>query len=156
MNSENGLGMVPAVLRAAGASESAVFRWLRIDEPVPALGRFVRRLRTQGVAEALDEYRRQREDRPTEPALGEGTLNRIGYALLRDQRTQDAVKVFELNVEEHPESWNVHDSLGEALAAAGDTARAIAEYERSVQLNPANAGGLEALKKLRSASAPRN
>jgi hypothetical protein len=156
LNSQNGLAMVPAVLRLAGAGESAAFKWLRIAEPIAALGRVVRTLRERGVAHALDEYRSRRGAAPADPPLGEDTVNRMGYALLRDQRTTDAIAVFELNVEDHPESWNAHDSLGEALAAAGDTARAIAAYERSVQLNPANAGGIEALKKLRSAAAPRH
>jgi hypothetical protein len=35
-------------------------------------------------------------------------------------------------------------------ANAGDKPRAIANYEKSVQLNPQNDGGIEALRKLRA------
>jgi tetratricopeptide (TPR) repeat protein len=44
---------------------------------------------------------------------------------------------------------NVFDSLGQAYLAAGDKAQAIEDYERSLQLNPENAGAREALKKQR-------
>ena len=48
-----------------------------------------------------------------------------------------------------PESFNVYDSLGEAYAVQGDRALAIKNYERSIELNPRNKGGIEALAKLR-------
>ena len=65
-------------------------------------------------------------------------------------KTKDAIRVFEQNVADHPGSWNVYDSLGEALAADGQTEQAIKAYERSLELNPKNAGGAEALKRLRA------
>jgi tetratricopeptide (TPR) repeat protein len=47
--------------------------------------------------------------------------------------------------------WNAsgYDSLGEAYAANGDRELAIKNYELSIELNPENKGGIEALKKLR-------
>ena len=46
--------------------------------------------------------------------------------------------MFLQNVADHPDSWNVHDSLGEAYEADGNTERAIEAYERSLKLNPEN------------------
>ncbi len=40
-------------------------------------------------------------------------------------------------------------SLGEAYAVRGDLDLAIASYERSVQLNPGNTGGVEKLAELK-------
>jgi len=62
---------------------------------------------------------------------------------------RDAIEVFTLNVEDHPDSFNAHDSLGEAYAAHGDRELAIKHYQRSIELNPDNTNGIEALKKLR-------
>jgi cytochrome c-type biogenesis protein CcmH/NrfG len=62
---------------------------------------------------------------------------------------KDAIEVFKLNVEEHPESWNTYDSLGEAYMIDGNTELAIKNYERSVELNPQNKNGIEQLKKLK-------
>ena len=42
------------------------------------------------------------------------------------------------NAAQRPDSWNAHDSYAEALAAAGDKTQAVAEYRRSLALNPAN------------------
>lgn len=76
-------------------------------------------------------------------------LNRIGYKLLRRNRHKDAIAAFKLNVEAHPESWNVYDSLGEAYMKSGNKKLAIENYEKSVKLNPKNYGGKKALEKLR-------
>ena len=64
-------------------------------------------------------------------------------------RVKDAVEVLKQNVADHPQSFNVYDSMGEASAANGDKELAIKNYERSIELNPENKGGIEALKKLR-------
>ncbi len=56
--------------------------------------------------------------------------------------------IFRLNVEFYPASWNVYDSLGEGLALGGETEEAIKNYRKSLELNPKNSGGAEALKKL--------
>jgi tetratricopeptide (TPR) repeat protein len=78
----------------------------------------------------------------------EGLLNQLGYRLLREGRAGAAVDVFELNVGRHPDSWNAYDSLGEGYVAAGDTTRAVASYQKSLELNPGNANGAERLRVL--------
>ena len=70
--------------------------------------------------------------------LAEALLNRVGYDLLGRGLPREAVVVLRRNAELYPQSWNVHDSLGEALAAAGDDAGATASYRRSLELNPDN------------------
>ena len=60
-----------------------------------------------------------------------------------------AIEIFAINVERHPESWNVYDSLGEALAESGDVAAAIRNYEKSLELNPENENAVAMLAKLR-------
>jgi tetratricopeptide (TPR) repeat protein len=47
-----------------------------------------------------------------------------------------ALAVFAMNVEAHPDAFNVHDSMGEALLMSGDTTKAIASYRRALALNP--------------------
>ena len=56
--------------------------------------------------------------------------------------------MFTLNAEAHPKSANVHDSLGEALVAAGDTTAAIREYETAQRLDPLFSGVAEKLRGL--------
>ena len=84
------------------------------------------------------------------PQIIESEVNDIGYALLRGGRVKDAVEVFRLNTQRHPDSWNAWDSFGEALAKAGQRQEAIDAYAKSVALNPANKKGTAALSKLRA------
>ena len=72
------------------------------------------------------------------PEAIEASLNANGYQLLAVKRPGDAINVFKLVVQLYPQSWNAYDSLGEAYAAAGEKALAIASYEKSIQMNPKN------------------
>lgn len=72
-------------------------------------------------------------------------MNRLGYRYLLTDRTETAIELFELNVAAHPDSWNAHDSLGEAYAKAGDRERAIASYRKSLELNPEDRSAAEKL-----------
>ena len=67
----------------------------------------------------------------------ESQINNLGYGFLNQLKDVDhAIQVFEKNVAAHPESWNVHDSLGEAYAAKGDQARAREHYQHALSLAP--------------------
>jgi CubicO group peptidase (beta-lactamase class C family) len=149
-NSENGLLLAPPIVAEVLGGDASAFAWLKQRGPVPAFGPFLATLRSSGAGQALETYRAGRQARPSEPAIDEETMNRIGYVLLRGKKVKDAIEVFKQNVADHPASWNVFDSLGEAYAADGQTALAIQCYETSLKLNPDNTGGAEALKKLRT------
>lgn len=80
--------------------------------------------------------------------VDEGAFNGLGYRLLGEERVDEAVAVFEMNVAAFPDSWNTYDSLGEALAIQGDLEGAIASYRRSLDLNPENSNGVVQVKRL--------
>ncbi|HJW72518.1 MAG TPA: DUF2911 domain-containing protein [Geothrix sp.] len=58
-------------------------------------------------------------------------VNQLGYALLAQQKLDEALTLFQKNVKDHPGSWNAHDSLAEAYAMKGDKAAAIASYQKA-------------------------
>jgi tetratricopeptide (TPR) repeat protein len=60
----------------------------------------------------------------------------------------EAVRIFSLNVEAYPASFNVYDSYGEGLMYAGDTAQAIINYEKSLKINPDNTNAVNILEQL--------
>ncbi|MEM9555953.1 MAG: DUF2911 domain-containing protein [Acidobacteriota bacterium] len=93
---------------------------------------------------------RQQGDEATAAALEkeaipmgtEAQINALGYQhLYQRQDVEAALALFRKNVDEHPDSWNVHDSLGEALAAQGDTNAAIKSYEKALSMAPENQHG---------------
>jgi tetratricopeptide (TPR) repeat protein len=80
--------------------------------------------------------------------FGEGSLNELGYELLGAGDAAAALRVFRLNVEAYPQSANVYDSLAEALEQSGDRDEAIANYRKSLELDPKNEHAAEKLAEL--------
>lgn len=78
----------------------------------------------------------------------EGHLNALGYELLENNKTKEAIEIFKYVVLEYPESFNVYDSLGEAYMKNGDIQMAIENYKKSLELNPENKNAREMLKRL--------
>ena len=62
----------------------------------------------------------------------ERDVNLLGYQLLGEKKTSEAIAMFRKNVKDHPDSWNAYDSLGEALAASGDKKGAIESYNKAL------------------------
>jgi tetratricopeptide (TPR) repeat protein len=142
-------------LRQTGVSEEELARFHRTE--VTALSRQVKesaaaeigRVVDQGgAAAAVNRYRELVAADDPDLFFDETEFNLLGYRLLGESRVDDAIAVFELNVERFPESWNVYDSLGEAHATKGNRERAIELYRRSLELNPDNTNGVQALDRL--------
>jgi len=64
----------------------------------------------------------------------EAELNTYGYQLIGQQKTDEAIAIFDKNVKAHPQSWNVYDSLAEAYGIKGDKKKAIENYTRALNL----------------------
>jgi len=102
----------------------------------------------KGIEAALAQYREIKAANNAEYNLGEGEINQLGYGLLTAGSVDDAISVFNLNVEAFPKSANVYDSLAEAYAAKGQKALAIKSYAHSIELNPENRNGIKKLSEL--------
>lgn len=70
----------------------------------------------------------------------ENSLNGLGYQLLGDNRSREAVAIFRLNVEVYPESANPYDSLADGLKAVGDSAGALENYKKAFAIDPTMRG----------------
>lgn len=112
-------------------------------------------LRSLGIAATLEKLRalRRQEGSLADPEPEEIQLNGFGYELLGQERWPEALAVFSFAVEEFPRSWNAYDSLAEAQATAGLRGQAVANYEKSLELNPENRNAAEQAQKLRQAGA---
>jgi tetratricopeptide (TPR) repeat protein len=64
----------------------------------------------------------------------EADINNYGYQLLGAGKTDEAIEMFRKNVKDHPQSWNVYDSLGEAYDRKGDKKLAIENYRRALNM----------------------
>lgn len=61
-------------------------------------------------------------------------LNAEGYNLLREDKVNDALGIFELAMIYYPQSVNTYDSYAEALIMAGRKDEALAIYEKAYEL----------------------
>ncbi|QXP60443.1 serine hydrolase domain-containing protein [Olleya sp. HaHaR_3_96] len=65
-------------------------------------------------------------------------LNAIAYQLLNNKKTEDALKIFNLQLEMFPEHFNSYDSLGEFYFTTKDYTKALGNYKKSLEFNPDN------------------
>ncbi|MEX0288081.1 MAG: serine hydrolase, partial [Flavobacteriaceae bacterium] len=65
----------------------------------------------------------------------EWELNRLGYALLADDRIVDAIKIFKLLVSEFPNRPNPYDSLGEAYYRNGQFKLSVESYKEALAID---------------------
>jgi len=103
------------------------------------------------IDKALDAYRQIKKENPDNAAVSEARINGLGYGFLRAKKLPEAISYFKLNAELYPQSFNVYDSLAEAYMANGDKELAIANYKKSLELNPSNTNATQMLKKLNGA-----
>jgi predicted negative regulator of RcsB-dependent stress response len=87
--------------------------------------------------EIIEIIKNQDNDKPNYD-ISENQINRLGYLLMRQEKNQDALKLFKLNTELYPNGFNTYDSYGECLLKLGDTENAIKAYQKSLELNPNN------------------
>ncbi|MGD8781127.1 MAG: tetratricopeptide repeat protein [Ignavibacteria bacterium] len=81
--------------------------------------------------------------------ITENTLTGLGYKMMNNDRIEDAIKIFELNVKLHPKYSNGYNNLGEAYMKSGNNKLAIQNYEKSLELDTGNENAKKMLKQLR-------
>ena len=70
------------------------------------------------------------------PLATEVDVNNLGYQLLGDGKTAEALDLFRKNAVDHPQSWNVWDSLAEGLEKSGDAKGARENYQKALAMAP--------------------
>ena len=70
------------------------------------------------------------------PLATEADINNLGYQLLGDNKIAEALDMFRKNTKDHPQSWNVWDSLGEGLEKSGDKKGARENYQKALTHGP--------------------
>ena len=144
--------LVLTVVMGAGIVAVTMGVWVRqvraaydtrksIDETLSATIAF------RGIDAAVQQYHDLKAAAPATYNFDENELNNLGYQLLRASKLEDAIRIFQLNIEAYPQSSNVYDSLGEAYLDDGNKPQAIVNYQKSLQLNPHNRNAVETLQK---------
>lgn len=108
------------------------------DETVLTATTFYNMLAQGQNDNALQLYRQAREKFTGHPfyhwVMQENGLNALGYQLLQNNKSKEALEVMKINVANHLSSPNVYDSLGDIYEATRDTAMAIQNAEKALEL----------------------
>jgi tetratricopeptide (TPR) repeat protein len=106
-------------------------------------------IQEKGVDAAIKQYRELKSNQAAYD-FDENEFIVLGYGLLHMKKFREAIEIFKLSVEAYPQSYNAYDSLGEAYMDNGDKELAIKNDQKSLELNPGNANGVEKLRELRA------
>lgn len=101
-----------------------------------------------GIDAAVEAYKILKKNEFESFFFAENELNNLGYYLMNSGLLDDALKMFQLNIDEYSEGFNTYDSMGEALLKAGKSDLAIENFRKSLELNPGNDNARTNLKKL--------
>lgn len=104
----------------------------------------------KNVDKAIELYWNLYSDYEDKYNFKESQLNTLGYQLLQLGLNKQAIEIFQLNVEQYPDSYNVYDSLAEGYMTAGDNKNAVKFYKKSLELNPKNDNAVKMLEKINS------
>ncbi len=96
---------------------------------------------TEGHEGLFEKYQELKKDERY--LIDESQINSLGYDYLGKDEIDAALKIFEINIDAFPNAFNVYDSYGEALIEKG-----IANYKKSLEINPANTNAIEVLGEL--------
>lgn len=108
-----------------------------------------------GMGEVAKSYRKARAATPDSlMAVNENVINTMGYHLLRKDRPQDALAMFQLELEAYTDSPFAHVGLAQTYATLGERDLAIASCEKALALNPAATRASEILRRIKPGGAP--
>ena len=106
-------------------------------------------LQEKGAEAAIQQYRNLKKEQAVEYDFSEDMLNELGYDLMSNQNNQGAIAIFKLAVEMFPESANTYDSLAEGYFENKNYLRSIANYKKSLALDPENKNAERMLEKIK-------
>jgi tetratricopeptide (TPR) repeat protein len=110
-----------------------------LETPKPSIATVINKeIDARGIDAGLSLYNQLKSEKPNDYKFDENQLNTLAYQYLGDDKNVIALELFKLNVVAFPEASNPYDSLGEGYLKIGDTAQAITNYSKSLELNPAN------------------
>ncbi len=121
--------------------------YINLSKPIST---FIQKIKNKDFESAEDFFRKNiLRHIGNESVYNETILNDIAYWLLKREHIDGAIRIFRLNVEAYPESWEVYDSLGEAYMKEGQNDQAIINYNKSLELNPNNENAKNMIKRIK-------
>jgi tetratricopeptide (TPR) repeat protein len=93
-------------------------------------------IRDLGIDAGLKKYDEIKNSGKSEYLFSEQMLHQMGHSLLKENRIDDAIKIFRKNVQEYPGSFLANDALAETYLTKGENKLALKYFGVAVKLNP--------------------
>jgi len=105
---------------------------------------------TKGIGALKQVYSRLEDVDRASIALEEATVDDLGFQLLDLNRDSDAIQLFLSNVQRHPASARVYDSLAQAYVKSGNRTQAVKYFTEALRIDASFEHAREALNQLGS------
>jgi len=150
-----GMVFVLTIAMAAGLFATTMAIWVPdvkagLDPRRPISETLSATIASGGMDAAVNQYHELKAAQPATYNFDEVELNTLGYKFLHAGKFNEAIRIFQLNIEAFPQSSNAYDSLGETYMDSGDRALAIANYQKSLDLNPKNSSAAKMIQKMKA------
>ena len=106
-------------------------------------------IKNSGVDAGLKKYDEIKNSGNTYYLFSEHMLHQLGHSLLKENRIDEAIKVFLKNVQEYPDSFMANDAIAETYLKKGENKLALKYFKTAVRLNPDYDYGKKKIEELR-------
>jgi TolA-binding protein len=103
-----------------------------------------------GVEAGLKRYDEIRNSGDKDYLFSEQMLHQLGHKLLKENRIDDAIKIFRKNVKEYPDSFMANDALAETYYRKGENKLALKYFRIAVKLDPGYEYGRKMIDELKN------
>jgi transglutaminase-like putative cysteine protease len=107
-------------------------------------------IKNSGVDAGLKKYDEIKNSGNRDYLFSEHMLHQLGHGLLKENRMDDAIKVFLKNVQEYPDSFLANDALAETYHKKGENKLALKYFKAAVKLNPDYDYGRKMIKEIKN------
>jgi len=117
-----------------------------INKPALSGEKIITEFLKMNFKNAKNNYFKVRDEHPELDY--EATLNNLAYTFLTKKSIEYAIKIFELNIQEHPNSANAFDSFAEGYFINNQFELSKINYQKSLELNPKNTNAKEMINRI--------
>jgi polyisoprenoid-binding protein YceI len=114
----------------------------RVKNPDSPTGKIYKAVKDQGIEKGVEVFKSLKSSE----TIDRGVLSTVGYMLVLEGNTKDAIALYELNRETFPELPEVYYDLGEVYGFSGDVKKSRTYFEEAVKRNPTHAWSMEVLR----------
>lgn len=114
----------------------------RFKNPESITGKIYKSVKDQGLQSGVETFQSLKSSQ----TIDRGVLSTVGYMLVLEGNTSDAIRLFEVNRESFPDMAEVYYELGEAYGLSGDLIKSKSLFEEALKRNPDHAWTREVLR----------